>query len=221
MSVKKKKSRFRKILKGIFAFVGVGGILAIINFYIEYNDKKDSKYQRQLKEWQVQLKEWEKWYPEPISAGNVTLYTNGLDLDTGQRHSNFNKTNIDLMFSGGDVGFNSYLRALNKMSWLNKGLVDQSNITYQELKNARYARKKHAKSNYYDLFHEHPSNSPLPGYVYFLKTSKGNFAILKISSYTVKSIPGPGHHFFRKLNLHYTTFPNKQFPPRPIKPKKS
>lgn len=203
------------------AFVGIGGILAIINFYIEYKDKEESKYLRQLKEWKVQQKEWEKWYPEPISTGNVTLYANGLDLDTGQRHSNYKMANMDLTFSGGDVGFNSYLRALNNLSWRSMGLIDLSKITYQELKNAGYTRKKHAKSNYYDLFHEHPSNSPVTGHVYFLKTSKGNFAILKILNYPTESIPGPGHHFFRKLNLHYTTFPNKQFPPRPRKPVKS
>ncbi len=210
---------FRKVLKGVVAFGGIGGILASISFYLDYKEKQEINYKNELRAWQNAMQEWEKWLPNPISEAETTIYVEALDLDTGQKNSNHNLKNMDIYFSGGSVGWDSYLRVLHGVSWYDRGLIDPSKINYRELRNAKYTRIKHAKSNYYDLFHEHVSNAPAPGHIYFLKTAENNYVVFQIKRYIDHRTPDR-KNFYRELRLKYTTYPFVQIPMKPRKPRR-
>ena len=187
----KRKSKVWQILKGVFALIGVGGIIAIVNFYIEQTERKERKYQAELAQWNSDIDAWKKWSPDEIAAGEFTFNGNGFDLDnTETPHSNYKRPEMDLYFSGGDIGAKTFFRALHGVSWVKKGLVETSTVNYSDLRDAQYTLKRHPESNYYDLFYGHPSNSPPKGYTYFFKTTKGNLSIVKILNYYTEPCRG-------------------------------
>jgi len=216
MSNQKKKKWLFKIIKALSAVISVSGIIAIINFYNQEKERKEVKYNNAVHSWQSDLNDWNHWSPKELGEGEYTFYVNGFDLDSGEQYSNFNKQNIDLLFYGGDRGFDSYFRALNGTKWINKGLINIDSIRYSELRDAKFNASKHPKSNYYDLFHEHPSNSPTVGYTYFIKTKKGNLSIVQIKKYDIIKISKT--NFSRKMTIWFKTYPNIKHPTKPISP---
>ncbi len=215
--VKKQKNKwFWKIAKGLITFVGVAGIISIINFYNQEKDRNEKIYKHAIQEWRSELNLWNNWSPKELATGEFPFDGNGLDLETGESHSNYNKSQMDLFFNGGDKGVNSYLRSSNGTKWVNKGLIKIDNTLYSELRDANFKATKNPKSNYYDLFHEHPSNSPAVGFTYFIKTKDGNLSIVQIKNYETISISNG--HFYRKMKIWFKTYPNVEHPSKPIRP---
>ena len=60
---------------------------------------------------------------------------------------------------------------------------DIRTITLQEVLGASYGSPDHPETGYTDLFWEHPTNSPPSGFVYFVRTNRGNHAIVQIGEY--------------------------------------
>ncbi len=213
-----KKKWFWKIAKGLGAFVGVSGIIAIINFYIQKNDRADQNYQAAISKWQKDVEDWNNWSPKPLVSGEYIFDATALDLDTGDRHYNHNNPKMDLYYAGGDFNMNSYFRALHGTKWFNKGPIEMKNIAYRQLKVSNFKAVKHPQSKYYDLFNEHPSNSPISGYTYFIKTNEGNLSIVQIKKFTNKI--SPDDHLNRKMTVSFNTYPNSNGPPKPVRPVK-
>lgn len=220
MSEFQKTSKGKKIFKGVFAAVGIGGIIAIINFFISQSDRLDKKYDEDLDKYYTELNKWNNWFPEPVSTGEDFVEgAVGFDLDKGDKHTNFNMPQMDFYFAPGDSKFNAYLKALHNTKWYSRGKIDIKDISYQDLKNANYEAKRHPNSNSFDIFNVDPFDLPSKGYIYFLKTSDGNLSILQIKEFKQKRLPN--NTFTRDMHFWYQTFPDTTFPSKPKPPIKS
>jgi hypothetical protein len=223
-----KSGKLRRWGKGILTFVGVGGVIAIIKFGIDENDRREEaerneqqRYQSELRVYRENLTKWEKWRPSVLSSKRGKLSSAySIDLDNGRVHTNWRLSGMDLSYQGGGGGsrYVELLRSHSGAQWYERGVVDPDDIKYRELRGAGFAAEK-ASSGYPDMFNGHPSNSPGGGYIFFVKTSEGNLSIFNISEYETENI-GNGY-YTRKMVYSYVTFPNRPHPPKPIAPRRN
>jgi hypothetical protein len=142
---------------------------------------------------------------QPVSAAEVTLSaSSGFDLDTGYSEAlgYWHGVAYDLVFSCGPQG-HEYLRALGNASWAASPNNDFS-AGPEVLRAATYAAPRNTSSGYPDLFHTRRDFVPTVGTVYFVRTTEGNLAKMRIAGYqAVDSNP----YVCRHLRIEYVLYP--------------
>ncbi|MEL7298650.1 MAG: hypothetical protein AAGJ86_13390, partial [Pseudomonadota bacterium] len=194
-----KTGRIKRWIVVVISFVGVGGAISLAKFYIDMKDRKDAEYRRSLQRYEKALAEWEAFSPSAMSSGTITIRTHKhVDLEQGRVTSSDSAKRADLFFTGSgywDSGpprrfvSSEYMRALNGSSWYDRGQISLDKVSYRALRDAKYATQRHPKSNYPDLFHGLPDDSPV-NHVFFIKTAKGNVTKFRIMSYGTEQFQG-------------------------------
>lgn len=224
---KKERGWFFRATVAVIGFVGVGGLIALANFYIDLQERDRRNYAQKIDQYNKEVKEWEEWTPRVKSEGTLTIDSHyGIDLDTGMVNSLWNTPNMDIFYAGygswnpakkNSGHFAEYLRALNGVRWHDGGRINDKDIQYRGVRNAKFQTKKDSQTGYPDLFYGHPSNSPTNN-VYFIKTTSGNVAVFRIIDYETENNQ---NNYSRKVRVNYKTYPvNVDDKPRPVRPRR-
>lgn len=137
----------------------------------------------------------------------VLLPLEWFDLDTGTVTQTPGGEDLkwDLVWECPLQGF-AALTALNNASWFSAGVIDFERIKYAHLVEANYRSPINPQTGQPNLFYEFGSNVPRPGFVYYLKTSDGNFAKVQIVDYHYDPGVTPDPAVCRNIRIRYETF---------------
>lgn len=147
----------------------------------------------------------------PTKSGGVQEITllplEWFDLDTGTPTQTPNQENLlwDLVWGCPPQGFAS-LTALNGTSWFSAGITNFERIKYAHLAHANYSSPINPQTQQPNLFYRFGSNVPRAGFVYFVKTSDGNFAKIQIIDYPYDAGVTPAPNICRNIRIRYETF---------------
>ena len=219
-------SRIRRWIVIVVSFVGVGGAISLAKFYVDMKDRKDAEYRRSLQRYERALAEWETFAPPVLSSGEITIRGHkNIDFEQGRVLSSDSSKRADLFFTGSGYWDNGpprrfvsfeYMRALNGATWHDRGRISLDKVSYRTLRDAAYTTQRHPKSNYPDLFHGLPDDSPI-NHVFFLKTASGSVTKFRIVRYETQQFQGG---FNRSVTLKYATYPIVQHPAKPRRPRR-
>jgi len=214
-----KKGSTSKWLVGIIiSLLAAGGGIVKLLEYRDNQQKQEIENRRQAEEtYQNELLMWENFSPPSLARDIKVVELRGgsfLNLEIGHISDIFENRKSDLLFSkGAGVYAHEFLRAINNAGWSDVGVVNFEDISYREIRDARYASPRNNKSGYPDLFYAYGSGVPRQGYVYFIKTNEGNIAKIQIQDYkSVHNNPA----VLRNIIIKYEVFPIIADPPRPI-----
>jgi hypothetical protein len=143
--------------------------------------------------------------PAPITSNETTLRgLDRIDLETGLvSAAPAADRPWDLLFGCWPESRES-LRALDGVSWFEKGVANFDAIPYRDLRDANYAAPTNPETGYPDLYFAHMSNVPGKGYTFYIKTPEGNVAKLQITGYElVDNNPA----VCRNMSIRYEVFP--------------
>jgi hypothetical protein len=188
-----------------------GGIVALLNYF-------EGQEQQKRQQYQVELERWNTFSPSSISKGPQDATLRGLDridLETGLVSSNpSSNRQWDLLFGCWPESYES-LRALDGVTWFEKGVADFQAIMYREIRDAGYEVRRNATTGYNDLYYAHMSNVPGEDYIFYIRTPEGNVAKLQIIGY---ELVDNNPLVCRNMKIRYDVFPVVSDPPRPNPP---
>lgn len=215
----KKKGNTIKWLIGIFIslIAASGGVVKLLEYRDSQNEQRLKGIEQAKEASEKELLIWKNFSPPSLANETQIAELRGgsfLNLENGHISDVFEDKKSDLLFSkGGGIYGNEYLRAINKATWSDIGVVNFKDIKYKEIRDARYSSPKNNKSGYPDLFYAYGSGVPRVGYIYFIKTNEGNVAKIQIQNYkSFNNNPA----VVRNIEIKYEVFPVVKHPPRPV-----